>query len=566
MAAEEHLERWQEEVLACRDDSDYFWRRYLPVRDRDDPAKVVRFKARFHQHQVLDAMRTHGVVMVLKFRRAGVSRVVMSELLHAAHWRQLPVISCFHNEKDAIDAFQQVRQWYFDLPPFMKQGPYELVTNRRDLLEWKHGGAYRVTWDGAKPAGTYTWDLRHYSETGKYKNSETMDIIEGGVSKYGRQIQETTADGLGLAFTTWDSNNGIHKLFLEWPDDPGYRMSDSEAERAGYKSADVLTEPVLRYAKQYGLDREQQVWMGIKLKQMAKEDQHSRGLMRRFHSEFPATPQLAFQSAAGRVFPTLHFHDTSRQPGLMVFEGPNPYRVYALGVDVAAGTPTGDYSTISVVDWSKRDQPRLVASFYDRVNTTDLKAMCFELGRNYGGGGFALLAVERNGMGMSFIDNLVESGYGNLYVEEIVAKVEGGPTTRIGFQTGDYSKHRKTQALKYWLEDQKMPVPCRRIRYEINNVTYNEREQMEAVKPFHDDGLDGLALALLCGDQTVLDQQETLLRKPTTNAEWRAYREVIEERPELEGRFAPDWFDELLGGSGGNVVSSSVFDGLSGRR
>lgn len=547
------------EFLACKDDFDYFRRRYLKVRDRDEPDKMVRFNLRYGQQQVLDAIRLNGSNYFLKYRRFGCSRAIMSEWLAHAHFGQQPVISVFHNERDGKDAFRQVRQWYADLPDFLKQGPYALEANREDYLEWKHGGAYRVTWDQAQPAGTHTWVMRHYSEVGKFKDDTTIRVVEGGVSKYGRQVFETTADGLGLAWTLWETDNGLNKVFLDWRDDAGYAMSDAELIRAGFRPKEVLTPVVKRYGEEHGLSREQMLWMGAKLRQMAKDRQDALGLMRGFHSEFPATPALAFQSASGRVFPSLHYVVDKPRPGLKIYSKPEPYRVFSIGVDVAAGVAGGDYSAAVVVDWTSRAKPKIAAVLYDRMEPGRFADAVADLGRSYNN---ALLVPERNAIGIAFITLLQERGMDNFYVETLVGKVGAGSSERLGFQSGDYSKQIKTALLKRWLEEEGMEVPDHRLRYEINNVTYNEREQLEARKPFHDDALDALGCALIGGEQIAVETQAMLVKRPSTNAEWLAYRRAVEDNPAIEGNFEPSVLDDLFGFDDRGVVTHSTHDNI----
>lgn len=556
-------EREHLEFLACKEDFDYFRRRYLKVRDRDEPDLLVRFQLRYGQQQVLETLRMHGSTYFLKYRRFGCSRAIMSEWLASAHFGQHPVISVFHNEKDGKEAFQQVRQWYAALPGFLKEGPYALAVNREDYLEWKHGGAYRVSWDQAQPAGSHTWVMRHYSEVGKFKDDNTIRVIEGGVSKYGRQVFETTADGLGLAWTLWETDNGLHKVFLDWRDDAGYSMSESELVRAGFRPKDVLTPVVKRYAEEHGLTREQMLWMGVKLRQMAKDRQDALGLMRGFHSEFPATPALAFQSASGRVFPTLHYAVDKPRVGLKIYAKAEPYRVFAIGVDIAAGVPDGDYSAAVVVDWTNRDKPTIAAVLYERMSPGGFADAVMELARSYNN---ALLVPERNSIGITFITLLQERGADNFYVETVVGRVSTGPTERLGFQSGDYSKQTKTALLKRWLEEEGLVVPDHRLRYEINNVTYNEREQMEARKPFHDDALDALGCALIGGEQISVETQAMMVKRPSTNAEWLAYRTACEDNPAIEGNFEPSWIDEVFGVDESGMVTQSTHDFIGRKR
>lgn len=545
----------QQDFLRCKDSPDFLRRRYLRLRDRDDPSMFVPFVARFTQQRISQHVAEHGASFILKYRRTGCSRMVMSDWFHAAHFLQVPVISCFHNETDAKDAFQQVRDWYANLPGHLKQGVYALKTNRADLMEWKHGGVYKVTWDQAAPAGTHTWVLRHYSEVGKFKDDETIRVIEGGVSKYGRLVYETTADGLGLAYALWNRDNGLAKLFLPWMEDPGYSMTPGEVKRAGHKPGSIITPVIDKYGKEWGLSEGQKLWMGVKLAALGKDRKNPRGMMRGFHSEFPASPQLAFQSASGRCFEP-YFEDGEEFGGARQYAKPEPYHVYTIGVDTGAGVPGGDFSAATVMDWTDRENPQIMYVFYDRVQTTIYEAVLMELHRAYNN---ALMVVERNSLGLSLIPRLQVLGCDNFYVQEKVNVIDGGVTDRLGFQTGDVAKHIMLNLLKSYIDADLLDLRDPRLKYEVNHVTYNDKEKMEAKKPHHDDGMDSLALALLGGDQIMLAQQQTMLRRPQTRQEWHHYNALVEEHPEIAAQgFEPDWFEEFLGETNDGL---SVHDG-----
>ena len=552
--ADAELAKLQADFLRCKDTADYLRRRYLRVRDRDDPSRTVAFVARYTQERISRHVRDNGASFILKYRRTGCSRIIMSDWFHAAHFLQVPVISCFHNETDAKDAFQQVRDWYQNLPGHLRQGPYALKTNRADLLEWKHGGVYKVTWDAAAPAGTHTWVLRHYSEVGKFKDDETIRVIEGGVSKYGRVVYETTADGLGLAYAMWVRDNGLAKMFLPWMEDPGYSMTVGEVKRSGHKPHKIITPAMEKYGREHNLSEGQMLWMGVKLAALGKDRSNPRGMMRGFHSEFPATPELAFQSAQGRCFEP-YFEEGEEFGGARQYKRPEPYHIYSIGVDTGAGVADGDYSAAVVLDWTDRARPEVAHVFYDRVQTTVFESVLMELHRAYN---TALMVVERNSLGLSLIPRLQVLGCENFYVQEKINVIDGGVTDRLGFQTGEVGKHIMLNLLKSYIDADLLDLRDPRLKYEVNHVTYNEKERMEAKKPHHDDGLDGLALALLGGDQIVLAQQQQMLQRPVTRDEWRRYNAAVEEHPELAAvGFAPSWLDEVLGGNGD---SFSVFD------
>lgn len=109
--------------------------------------------------------------------------------------------------------------------------------------------------------------------------------------------------------------------------------------------------------------------------------------------------------------------ESDRGP-LRVWEDPFPGVEYILGVDVAEGRTTTDGRlSNSQTDWSavaviREDNGALVAGYRERLPSNDFSVEVALMGEWFN---FGLVAVETNGVGISVVNFLNESGYPNLY-------------------------------------------------------------------------------------------------------------------------------------------------------
>jgi len=99
-------------------------------------------------------------------------------------------------------------------------------------------------------------------------------------------------------------------------------------------------------------------------------------------------------------------------PPLMVFKEPNPKALYVMGVD-PAGMGLRDHAAFVVLEvWS--DRWEVVAVYSQAVDPIQFQNVMLETASRY----HALLAIERNGVGMSAITHAVRERYPRLYYDE----------------------------------------------------------------------------------------------------------------------------------------------------
>jgi hypothetical protein len=525
---------WQREMAKCADSFVYFAGNYLRVVDRDS-TRLVPLNLKAAQKRILEARSRHGVTYVLKPRRTGGSVAVMSRQFHRVLFTaNHQAITVAHDDEATLEMFKVVRSFYDGLPPKFKQA-FPLKSDRSDQLYFKHGGAYRVGSIKSRGlVGGATINDRHYAEFAKYggsvKNPEdAIAYIEGGSTAGGRVVYDTTAEGLGYAHDAWKAPNGWHKLFLPWTIDAGYRVKTRVV--GGKKELVIGVAPIPRtrdellfpevvtYAQHYGLDDEQAQWVGFMLLKGGISELDPSRVWREFHRDYPITADVAWTVARGRVFRERYDNVWPRR-GPRRFLPPEKYRAYVMGVDTASGREDGDFSAIVILDVTDPSRPRMAWTFYDKIDVPEFSKVVCDAAREYG----AFIVPERNNNGLDVINRLKEYGYGHIYREQDKAKIGAENVERLGFYTGANTRPILVNLLQDFLNGGKLDPMDERLKYEINDFQWTEKDRAEAVAPNHDDLLFALALALVGRKGVTAAVQEKLGKRPITlqeRIEWR---------------------------------------------
>lgn len=126
---------------------------------------------------------------------------------------------------------------------------------------------------------------------------------------------------------------------------------------------------------------------------------------------------------------------TSEKNGLLtVWEKPQAYTSYVMGVDVAEGVD-GDYSVATVVD---NKTLKTVATFSDKLcDPGDFAVIVYALGAWYN---FAYTGVESNKDGLWVNDSLFTMGYPNLYFREVFDDISKKVGRKVGFRTDSITR------------------------------------------------------------------------------------------------------------------------------
>lgn len=180
---------------------------------------------------------------------------------------------------------------------------------------------------------------------------------------------------------------------------------------------------------------------------------------------------------------------------------PAPNKKYVIGADVGGGSG-GDYSVAQVLDATTGEQ---VFTYRDnRVTPKQFGAILAQLGTRYNN---AIVAIERNNMGIATIDELTNLNYKNIY---------RAPDGKLGFLTTEQSKPTIIFNLDAMLNNQLITLSDKDTLEELQMFQHltgsTISSKMGAPNGKHDDCVMSLAIA-----SHLLNNNITTMQKRTSN-------------------------------------------------
>ena len=350
--------------------------------------------------------------------------------------------------------------------------------------------------------------------------------------------------------------NGAGKVFFPWFIDVGYQVREDRIPFP-HTLESLLTPDVVAYGREFNLSVPRLLWVGLQLRKFqynpAEGEASSAWLS--FHREFPATAELAFRSARGRVF-VPHFPWAKEQRGYRRYHEKAPYRVYSMGSDAAGGGEDGDFCGFTVLDVTDPEKPFVVSTFYDKLSVPDYIPWVL---RELEYWGDVMFVTERDGWSRGVQDAVLEHGHKFVWVETYLDKLTKKTAERFGRTAGDLANKELVILLQEFINSTPMKLDLSddiRLQYEINDFVWNDHGKAEAQKPNHDDLLRSLALALKGRDQVQLAMDHVRTRRPVTLQE----KVAAKMRATTEQPIVYDDEDDWLDGSDDDGVLRSVMD------
>jgi len=172
---------------------------------------------------------------------------------------------------------------------------------------------------------------------------------------------------------------------------------------------------------------------------------------------------------------------------LTVWEQPERWSGYVLGVDTAEGLGHGDYSCIQVLDAKTGQQ---VAVWHGHIPPDELAVEVYRVGLWYGN---ALCCVESNNHGLTTITQLRQLGYPKLYRQRSLNSDNNRISQEYGWRTTRTSKPLMIDDLAQALKNQELILHCDATLAELRTFVRNDKGGMSG-SPY-DDRVMALALA-----------------------------------------------------------------------
>lgn len=391
--------------------------------------------------------------------------------------------------------------------------------------------------------------MSHLTEVGLWKDTagktpeDLVQSIFGSIldGPYTVKVLESTAKGVGNYFhRTWINAerglNNFHPVFIPWFMIDIYSEYIPQVEYGEFwKSMNEYE----RWLFDLGATFEAIKWYRNKKKSMSDDW--------RMCSEYPSTPQEAFQSTGRRYFPikyvemarktccdacfygefvgedikgakaleNVHFEDApvklhKQDNVLWVWAKPDTGEEwddrYVVSVDIGGAGDQADYSVIKVFDKLPMTEvggvPEVVAEWHGHIEHDLLIWKAAQIATAYGN---ALLVVESNTLetegteGDNFeyvLDEIVEY-YDNLYCRTSAEQIRKGAPVRFGFHTNTKTKPMVLNHLKAAMRDGLYIERCLEATYEMDNFEIKaDGKQTGAVEGCHDDRVMSTAIGV----------------------------------------------------------------------
>lgn len=475
------------------------------------------------QVQCVDAFRGHNLILAEKPRQVGSTTVWVALFF----WRMLTarssydVLAVMHEYASVARFTMQFRQHVHMLPRALR--PNVVLDNTKEIRIRVAGAesSFRTTMAGGRGQGrSFSYRGVLFSEAGLYPRGSSARGVGGDVEGLDeavyaaiaatmppphldplvRVVVESTVDAAGglfykLVHRAVKPDSGWAFLFFPWYKFAQYTMVPPPTFKPTPEEKGLLTIP--------GMTLGNIMWRRYML------EVKGYGL-RRFRKEFPTTWDEPFLLAAGMWFDIAKIRrklDAQTTP--MASEGYrriipyDPGRPHFLGVDTSGGTG-GDSAVITVV----RDDCKVVAVWSS--NLTPAREQAEMVSR---------MSAEHGGA-----QALIESG--NVHGHAVIARaMDLGVPLWLDDQGKDFVATSRANAslmdwMKYLLDGDMLDVADTMTLEECMHVREQRGGKIEADQGYHDDHVDGLALALWCARATIIsrwakkDESGTLTIEP----------------------------------------------------
>lgn len=563
-------------LVRIKHDFEYWARTMTTISDKGkgrDTAFTLNRPQRIYL-KAMEELRLQGKpidIILLKARQWGGSTLTQLymlwiQLVHKRNWNS---VICGDIEKQSSIVAGMLAKVISRYPTWATGGkkiattPYQGAQKTR-VIGWSNS---RYSLGSAqKPDSLRSEDISmaHLTEVGLWKATlgrkpeDLVQSIFGSIASgpYTMKVIESTAKGVGNFFhRTWidaqEHRNNFTPVFIPWFAIDLYSRPLDEKEYPAF--TDSLDE-YEQHLFGLGATLEAIAWYRDKRREMPDEW--------RLFSEFPSTPDEAFQSTGRRVFKINYVNDARKECIPPLFRGDiksekdscsketvrfvaaeaaekategildvwlMPDNVqgvkdrYIVTVDVGGTGNKSDYSCIVVADriaMLEGGVPEIAACWHGHIEHDRLAWKAVEIAKAYSN---ALLVIESNtletegteGDNFEYILNEIAGKYSNLYCRTSQVEIKQGRPRRWGFHTNSSTKPMVINFLNKALRDGLYIERCIETTYELDLYEFKENgKETGAIEGNHDDRVMATAILVwVCYNYPLPTVADTIYNK-----------------------------------------------------
>lgn len=344
-------------------------------------------------------------------------------------------------------------------------------------------------------------------------------------------------DKLVSHLESYQGTVGFIPLFFAWHEFADYQLPiQSEAEKEHIQ--ETLDAEEQELIDLYDLSLQQLKWRRAKIDELART---AEGIppLELFKQEYPASDREAFLSTGRTIFDAKALGNMKTNPPILkgrfmseaqpiftkakgykarfldhpfgelaIYVKPKKGHQYAIGGDTAFADRGRDYSCLEVLDKETLEQ---VAEWHGKIDPDELGKYSMMLGALYNN---AIVAIERNNMGIGSLIALRDTNYPHLYVSKQYAKVDGeNPLDSLGWDTTSSTKPKAIGDLIEHIRKNNIHFNSEALISECLSFRYDERGRMNAEEGKHDDRVMAMAIALQAVIDYPFQKEEMTLQK-----------------------------------------------------
>jgi|HubBroStandDraft_4_1064222.scaffolds.fasta_scaffold00070_44 hypothetical protein len=361
------------------------------------------------QKPIAEAFQKERLVVCLKARQLGLSWMAVAFALWQMVFYPIATVLLFSKRDDeATELLGRLKGMWQRLPPWVKKGHKVKINNDHT---WGLSSGSKVTAFPTTAGDSYTATLAIVDEADLIEDLDRLlrsvkPTVDGG----GRMLLVSRADKSRsldkspfkkIYLSSKRGESDWHTLFLPWDAKPGRTPEWYENQRK-----DIL-------ARTGALDDLHELYPKTDLEALS-----SRSLDKRFPFEW-------LMACYKEIKPLPEQHGWPSLSGLVVFKAPEQGKRYIVSGDPAAGNPSSDESSSTVIDVDSGEEVAILAG---RFEPATFAAHIDKVGTWYNS---AQLMIERNNHGAAVILWLQENS--KLYLMR-------GPDGHAGWHTSIKSK------------------------------------------------------------------------------------------------------------------------------
>ena len=541
----------------------YYMPKFLKIRTKD--AELVPFVLNEAQDivlKIIEDLRSKNRpvrLIILKARQMGISTLSEGLIFNDTttnRFKNSLIIA--HEDSASQNLYQMYKTYYENLPeeltPMTKHanaGELSFENPTIDIEEKRRnpGLMSKVKVATARNVNTGRSDMihnLHASEVAFWQDAKTLmtGLMQTVPDKPNTMvILESTANGVGGYFyDMWKmAENGesdFVPIFLPWFTDSGYtRDFIDEEEKNEYiefvnqifkdSSGNEVHTEEYELMTAFNLTYEQLNWRKWAIKNKCGGD------IEQFAQEYPSTPDEAFIASGRPRFSTsvLKQYRKQTEDGIRgylewtsknsdnfgvkfiedkkgyieIWKEPDKDKFYSIGVDVAEGLVTGDYS-VGVVGSDDFD---IHAAWYGHIDPDLLGEEMVKLAVFYNS---AYLSIEANNHGLTAIKAVQRLEYWNIFFTKTYDKISDTITQKVGWRTDKRTKPLMINKLAEFIREKWLGIKWKTLINELLTYVIEDDGATNAQEGCHDDTVMATAIML----QTILEGKgENYVPMPT---------------------------------------------------